>query len=71
MYKLISYSKGSDDLSTGFHRNIDSREKKLIIKQQKNYLARIILEDVFGFAEHLENATYGLGCNFTLIHDYH
>ena len=30
MYKLISSSKGSDDLSTGFHRENESRGREMI-----------------------------------------
>ena len=31
-----------------------------------NYLVRIFLKDVFGFAEHQNKCTYGVGCKLTL-----
>ena len=58
MYKLVSGAKDSDDLSLGFDRDRGR-------KQSKNHL-RIMLKDVFGFAEHQEKATYGLGYDLTL-----
>ena len=63
MYKLITSAKDSDDLSIGFDRSRDKRRQEL--NNNKNikgkYHARIMIEDVFGFAEHQEKATYGLG----------
>ena len=63
MYKLITSSKDIDDLSTGFNRNCDKRREELTKnKNQKGkYDIRFMLRDVFGFAEHQEKATYGLG----------
>ena len=63
MYKLITTAKGCDDLSIGFHRDRGIRQRE--VTNNKNikgkYHNRIYLEDVFGFAEHQEKATYGLG----------
>ena len=68
MYKLITSSKGSVDLSVGFDRSCARRREK--ITNNKNakgkFHLRIILRDVFGFAEHQEKATYGLGYELTL-----
>ena len=68
MYKLLSSSKGSDDLSIGFDRSRDRRKRELtnneIIKVK--YHLRIYLSDIFGFAEHQETATHGLGYKLTL-----
>ena len=68
MYKLITSSKNSDDLSIGFDRSRKRRRDKLA--QNKNvkgkYHVRIMLKDVFGFVEHQEKATYGLGYKPTL-----
>ena len=59
MYKLLTSSKGSDDLSIGFDRDCNRRERELSnIKSQKGkYHVRIFLKDVFGFAEYQEKAT--------------
>ena len=68
MYKLITSSKNSDDLSIGFDRCRNRREDELA--QNKNvkckYHVRIMLMDAFGFAEHQEKATYGFGYKLTL-----
>ena len=63
MYKLLSSSKESDDLSIGFDRSRDRRKREL--SNNKNikgkYQLRIFLRDVLGFCEHQEVASYGLG----------
>ena len=68
MYKLLTSSRGSDDLSIGFERDRNRRQRELTInKSQKGkYHVRIYLIDVFGFAEYLEKATYGLGYKSTM-----
>ena len=68
MYKLLSSSKGSDDLSIGFDRDSGRRQRELTSnKSQKGkYHVRIYLKDVFGFAEYQEKGTYGLGYKLTL-----
>ena len=68
MYKLLTSSRGSDDLSIGFDRDRNRRQRELTnIKSQKgNYHVRIYLKDVFGFAEYHEKGTYGLGYKLTL-----
>ena len=68
MYKLMTSSKDSDDLSIGFDRNRGRRKNEL--SNDKNnkgkYHNRIYLKDFFGFAEHQEKGTYGLGYKLTL-----
>ena len=68
MYKLMTSSKGSDDLSIGFNRSRARRREE--ISNNKNvkgkFHLRNMLKDVFGFAEHQEKATYGLGYKLTL-----
>ena len=68
MYKLITSSKNTDDLSIGFDRSPNRRKDELA--QNKNvkgkYLVRIMLKDVFGFAEGQEKATYVLGYQLIL-----
>ena len=63
MYKLITSAIGFDDLSVGFDRSYDRRQRK--ISNNKNIKGkvhvRVLLKDVFGFAEHEEKTTYGLG----------
>ena len=68
MYKLLTSSKGSDDLSIGFDRERNRRQRELSNnKSQKGkYLVRIYLKDVFGFAEYQEKGTYGLGYKLSL-----
>ena len=68
LYKFITSAKGCNDLSVGFGRGRERRRNDL--SNNKNikgkYHVRIHLRDVFGFAEHQEKATYGLGYNSTL-----
>ena len=68
MYKLITSSKRSDDLSIGFDRSSARRREE--ITKNKNLKGkvhlRIMLKDVFGFVEGQEKATYGHGYKLTL-----
>ena len=68
IYKKITSSKDSNDLSIGFDRSRNRRKYELA--QTKNvkgkYHLRIMLKDVFGFAEHHEKAIYGLGFKLVL-----
>ena len=68
MYKLLSSSKGSDDLSIGFDRDRGRRQRELTNNktQKGKYHVRIYLKDVFGFAEYQEKGTYGLGYKLTM-----
>ena len=68
MYKLITSSKGSEDLSIGFDRDRNRRQRELSNKktQKGKYHVRIYLKDVFGFAEYQEKGTYGLGYKLSL-----
>ena len=68
MYKLINPSKNSDDLSIGFDRSPNRRKDKLALNKsvKGKYHVRIMLKDVFGFAEHQEKAANGLGYKLTL-----
>ena len=68
MYKLLTSSRGSDDLSIGFDRDRNRRQRELSNnKSQKGKChVRIYLKDVFGFAEYQGKATYGLGYNLIL-----
>ena len=63
MYKLITTAKGCDDLSTGSDRDRSRRRNELTNNKnvKGKYHVRIHLKDVFGFSEHQEKATYGLG----------
>ena len=66
IYNLKTSSKNSDNLSIGFDR---SRRKDELAQNKnikgKNHV-RIMLKDVFGFAECQKKATYGLGYKLTL-----
>ena len=68
MYKLLTSSKDGDDLSIGFDRNRGRRKNELTINKniKSKYHIRIYLKDIFGFAEHQEKGTYGLGYKLTL-----
>ena len=68
MYKLITLSKGSEDLSIGFDRDRNRRQRELTNKktQKGKYHVRIYLKDVFGFAGYQEKGTYGLGYKLSL-----
>ena len=68
MYKLLSSSKGSDDLSIGFDRDRGKRKRELTNDKsiKGKYHIRIYLKDIFGFAGHQEKATYGLGYKLTM-----
>ena len=68
MYKLLTSSKGSDDLSIGFDRGRKLRQGELTNNktQKGKYHVRIYLKDVFGFAEYQEKGTYGLGYKLTM-----
>ena len=73
MYKLITSNKNSDDLSIGFDRSSAKRRGEMTNNKNKKgkFHLRIMLKDVFGFAEYQEKATYGLGykLNLTRIKD--
>ena len=68
LYKLLSSSKESDDLSNGVDRSRDRKKRELTNNKniKSKYHLRIRLRDIFGFAENQETATYGLGYNLTL-----
>ena len=66
MYKLLTSSRGSDDLSICFDRDHNRRKRELSKKNIKGkYHVRIYLKDIFGFSEDQLKANYGLG--FKLI----
>ena len=60
MYKLLISSKGSDDLSIGFDRDRNRRQRELTNnKTQKGKChVRIYLKGVFSFAEYQDKGTY-------------
>ena len=68
MYKLLTSSKDGDDLSIGFDRNRGRRKNELTNNKtiKGKYHIRIYLKDIFGYAEHQEKGTYGLGYKLTL-----
>ena len=68
MYKFLTWSRGSDDLSNGFDRGRDRRQRGLpnSKKFKGKYLVRIYLNNVFGFAAHQETGICGLGYKLTV-----
>ena len=68
IYKLLTSSKGSDDLSIDFDRSRDRRKQELTTNKniKAKYHLRYYLRDIFSFAEHQKTATYGIGYNLTM-----
>ena len=68
MYKLLTSARGCDDLSIGFDRSRDRRQRELTNNEniKGKYHVRIYLKDVFGFTEKQEKGTFGLGYKLTL-----
>ena len=68
IYKLLTSSKDSDDLSIGFDRNRNRRKNELTNNKtiKGKCHIRIYLKDIFGYAEYQEKGTYGLGYKLTL-----
>ena len=68
MYKLLTLSRDSDDLSIGFDRSQERRKNELTNNKdiKGKYHFRIYLTGIFGYVEHQEKGTYGLGYKLTL-----
>ena len=68
MYKLKTSSKDSNDSTIGFDHSRNKRRDELALNKniKGKYHVKIMLKDVFGFEEHQEKATYGLGYKLTL-----
>ena len=68
MFKLITSSKNSADLSIGIDGSRIRRKNKLAQNKsvKGKYRLKILPKDVFGFAEHQGKSTYGLGYKLTL-----
>ena len=68
MYKLITNARDADNLSFDFDRDRGRRQRNLTNNEYQigKYHIKIVLREVFGFAEHEEKATYGLGYILTL-----
>ena len=68
MYKIITSTKNSDDLSIGFDHSRARRQDEMTDNKRVKgkYHVKIMLKHIFGFAEHQEKATYGLGYKLTL-----
>ena len=68
MYKVTTSTRDTDDLSIGFDRDRERRQRELTNTKniKGNYHIRVFLRGIFGFAEHQEKAAYGLGYKLTL-----
>ena len=68
MYKLITSSKNSDDLSIGLDRSMAKRREEMTNNKNMKgkFHLRNMLKDVFRCAEHQEKAKNGLGYKLTL-----
>ena len=67
LYEIITSAKNTKDFSIGFDRDSGRRQEALTKKNsEKKYHLRIMLRDVFGFAELQEKGTYGLGYKLSL-----
>ena len=69
MYKLITSARDTDDLSIRSDRDRNRRRNELIYDRntKRKYHVRVMLMVMFGFAEHQEKATFGLGYKITII----
>ena len=68
LYKLITSARKTDDLSIGFDRDRDRRQRELTNYkkiQGKNHV-RSLLKYIFGFAEHQAKSTFGFGYKLVL-----
>ena len=61
LYKLITSSKDTYDLSMDFDRDCQNRQRELTNNTNINckYIISFRLRDKFAFAEHQEKATHG------------
>ena len=68
MYKLLTSSRNSDDLSIGFDHYYNRRKREMTNNKnvKGKFHMKFHLKDIFGFAEHQEKATCGLGYKLTL-----
>ena len=68
MYKLITSAKEADIMSNCLTRDRGRRQRELNNNktQRGKFQLRIMLKDIFGFAEHQEKGTFGLRYNLTL-----
>ena len=68
IHKIITTAKDSNDLSFAFERDRARRRDELARNKniKGNIHIRTMLKDVFSFAEHQEEATYGWVYNLTL-----
>ena len=68
MYKLLTSSEDSDDLSIGFDRSRNRRGDELTTNKnvKGKFRVRIYLKAVLGLAEHQETGTFGLGYRLIL-----
>ena len=68
LYKLKRSARITDDLSIGFVCDRETRKRELTINKNKKgkYHVTNLLKEIFGFAEHQEKGTYGLGYKLTL-----
>ena len=68
MNKLLTTTKDTNGLSIGFDRGCGRRQREINDnKDQKGkYHVRNMLKNIFGFAQHHEKATFGLGYRLLL-----
>ena len=66
MYKLITSSKDSEDLSNGFEKDRKRRQRQLSVNKnlKGNFNHKNMLEDKLGFAEKQEKDTFGYKLTF-------
>ena len=68
MYKILSSSKESDDLSLGFDRSRDRRKRDLTNNKniKSKYHLRIYLRDIFGFKQKPRNSNLWSGLQLNI-----
>ena len=68
LHKLVTSSRGIDDLSFGFDRSRNRRKQEVTNNKNNKgkYHLRVYSRDIVGFAEQQVVATFGLGYRLTL-----
>ena len=66
MYKRLTSNRDGDDISIGFDRDRKRRRDELSNKEKikGKYLLGIVIQDVFGFAEHQKKLSMAQDINY-------
>ena len=71
LYKLLTGSKDSNDLSIGYYESNGGRKLEMTDDKEAPNKGRFHVKnfskDAFGYVERQENGTYGLGSNQSIV----